>query len=107
MIFSKRLIATLVVAAAVGGAAPAVASAQSVPTLGDPNLCLQGVPDYGPLGQFGPYGQYGPYGPNGPMHNQTNPMGNVASCGGTLAFILRGGTLQSFIQANLNSVQQH
>jgi hypothetical protein len=50
---------------------------------------------------MGPYGAYGPYGPNGPLHNQPNPIGNAASCGGLFTFILRGGTLDSFVQGSL------
>jgi hypothetical protein len=68
------------------------------------NVCLKGVVDPGPLGPMGPYGAYGPYGPNGPLHNQTNPLGDVAGCGGALTYMLRGGNITSFVNANLASV---
>jgi hypothetical protein len=65
------------------------------------NICLTGFVDPGPLGPNGPYGASGPWGPNGPMYGQKNPLGNTAQCGGALAFILNGGTLTSFVNANL------
>jgi hypothetical protein len=101
----KRLAATLAAAAMLAAAVPAAASAAppavapSLPSTA--NICLHGVFDPGPLGPLGPYGAYGPYGKYGPLHGQPNPLGNVASCGGTITYILRGGTLQSFIQATL------
>ena len=100
-----RLAATLAAAAALAGVVPAVASAATLPTLpghGSPSsVCLSGVHDPGPLGPNGPYGAHGPWGPDGPLHGQANPLGNVASCGGAITFVLRGGTIDSFIQANL------
>jgi hypothetical protein len=108
MLAPKRLAATLAVAATLGGVAPAVAGAATTPTLpqlpgagNNANLCLSGVVDLGPFGPLGPYGQSGPYGPNGPLAGQPNPIGNAASCGGLLTFILRGGSLQSFIQGSI------
>jgi hypothetical protein len=100
----KRLVATVAVAAALAGIAPAAAGA-ATPTLpqfpsADPNLCLKGVTDLGPFGPYGPYGPSGPYGPNGPMAGQPNPIGNAATCGGLITYVLRGGTLQGFIQAS-------
>jgi hypothetical protein len=106
MLAPKRLAAMLAVGAILGAAAPAAASAATAPTLpglpgSDPNLCLKGVVDLGPFGPLGPYGQYGPYGPDGPLHDQPNPIGNAATCGGLITFILRGGTWQSYIDAQL------
>jgi hypothetical protein len=40
----------------------------------------------------------------GPPAAGVNPLGNVAGCGGALAFFLRGGTTASFVQANLAAV---
>jgi hypothetical protein len=68
------------------------------------NACPSGVVDPGALGPSGPYGADGPWGANGPMHGSPNPLGNVASCGGALAYLLRGGTVASFVEANLASV---
>jgi hypothetical protein len=102
----KRLAATIAVAAALAGIAPAAASAATTPTLpqipnlNDPNLCLKGVTDLGPFGPMGPYGPSGPYGPNGPLAGQPNPIGNAATCGGLITYVLRGGTLQGFVQAS-------
>jgi hypothetical protein len=101
----KRLAVTLAAAATLAAAVPAGASAQipGVPGFApNPNLCLSGVADPGPFGPSGPYGAYGPYGPDGPLHGTPNPLGDVASCGGLLTFILRGGTIDSFVQANLH-----
>jgi hypothetical protein len=96
----------MVAALAVAGPV-AAASAQgpfSIPNLGapDPNQCLQGLStfDPGPFGPLGPYGPSGPYGANGPLHGQANPLGNAATCGGLLTYILRGGNLVSFVQAS-------
>jgi hypothetical protein len=100
----KRLAATLVAAAALAAAAPAGASAAPIPSFTPPdnsNLCIKGFTDPGPLGPSGPYGPDGPWGANGPLHGQANPLGNVAECGGALTFILRGGTIDSFVQANI------
>jgi hypothetical protein len=104
----KRVAATLAAVAALAAAAPTVASAATLPSFGpNPNLCLSNVYDPGPLGPTGPYGPSGPYGPNGPLHGQPNPVGNVATCGGGLTYILRGGTIGSFVQANVASATGH
>jgi hypothetical protein len=103
----KRIAAALAVTAAFAGAVPAAASAAAPAFPGLPgggslaNICLSGIPDPGPFGPMGPYGASGPYGPNGPLHGQPNPIGDAASCGGLLTYILRGGTLQSFVQASI------
>jgi hypothetical protein len=68
------------------------------------NVCLKGVVDPGPFGPLGPYGPKGPYGPNGPLHGRPNPIGDAATCGGFVTFLLRGGTLSSFVQGNLAAV---
>jgi hypothetical protein len=104
---TKRLAATIAVAAALAGIVPAAAGAATtpaipaIPKLNDPNLCLSGVVDMGPFGPLGPYGPSGPYGPNGPMAGQPNPIGNAATCGGLLTYFLRGGTVQGYIQASI------
>jgi len=67
----------------------------------NPNLCLSGIVDPGPFGPLGPYGPEGPYGPNGPLHGQPNPIGNAATCGGGITYLLRGGTLGSFVQNSI------
>jgi hypothetical protein len=109
----KRLAATVAAAAAtLAVAVPAGASAAPatvLPHLGssNSNVCLPNVVDPGPLGPMGPYGAAGPYGPNGPLSGQANPLGDVASCGGALTYILRGGTINSFVQSNLQSAGQH
>jgi hypothetical protein len=103
----KRLAATLVAAAALAAAAPAGASAATLPvppSIGSlSNVCLTGIVDPGPLGPEGPYGPNGPYGANGPLHGSKNPLGNVATCGGLITYILRGGTLPGFVQANIQA----
>ena len=109
MLAPKRLAATIAVAAILGGVAPAAASAATTPALpglggNNANLCLKGVVDLGPFGPLGPYGPSGPYGPNGPLHGQQNPIGDAATCGGWITYVLRGGTWQGFIQA---SIPQH
>jgi hypothetical protein len=106
MTLTKRLAAAAAVAGALAVAGPvAGASAAGAPgTNPFANVCLHGVTDPGPLGPMGPYGPQGPYGPNGPMKNSPNPLGNVATCGGGLTYILRGGSLTSFVNANLASV---
>jgi hypothetical protein len=71
------------------------------PLAPNPNLCLSGVVDPGPFGPSGPYGPQGPYGPNGPLAGQPNPIGNAATCGGLMTYILRGGTLSSFVQNSI------
>lgn len=107
MSLRKRVSATAVIAALAVGAPVAAANAAlpSIPNplAPNPNLCLHGVVDMGPFGPLGPYGDQGPYGPNGPLHNQPNPIGNAAQCGGLLTYALRGGTLSSFVNANINS----
>jgi hypothetical protein len=102
----KRLAATLVAGATLAAAGPAVASAATLPTPTDPahpKLCFSGIKDPGPLGANGPYGPMGPYGQDGPLHGTANPLGDVATCGGLLTYILRGGTLSTFVQANLEA----
>jgi hypothetical protein len=103
----KRIAAAVAVTAALAGAVPAAAGA-APPTLpalpgtgSNANLCLSGVTDPGPFGPMGPYGAYGPYGPDGPLHGQPNPIGDAASCGGLFTYILRGGTIDSFVHASL------
>ena len=97
----RRLAAVLAATAAFTAVAPAVAGAATPFTPPDTShICLRGVIDLGPLGPMGPYG------PNGPYHGQQNPLGNVAECGGFLAFILRGGTIASFVQANTQALGQ-
>jgi hypothetical protein len=110
MSLRKRL-TTMAAAAAVVAVVAPVASAGAAVRLPPPfiqsqdpaNICLSGVVDPGPFGPMGPYGPSGPYGPNGPLHGQANPIGNAATCGGLLTYILRGGTLSSFVQANIAS----
>jgi hypothetical protein len=103
----RRLAAVLAATAALTAAAPAVADAAPAFTLpNNSNICLKGVVDLGPLGPMGPYGPNGPWGPNGPYHGQQNPLGNVAECGGFITFILRGGTIASFVQANQQALGQ-
>lgn len=103
----KRIAAALAVTAAFAGAVPAAASAAPPAFPGLPgavlpaNICFSGIPDPGPFGPMGPYGPSGPYGPNGPLHGQPNPIGDAASCGGLLTYIMRGGTLDSFVQASI------
>jgi hypothetical protein len=80
-------------------------SLPALPQLQDPStICLSGITDLGPFGVMGPYGPLGPYGPNGPLAGRPNPIGNAATCGGLITYILRGGTLSSFVQANINSL---
>ena len=110
MTLSKRLAAGVAVAGVLSVVGPvAGASAATLPAIQPPsnpsaNVCLHGVVDPGPLGPHGPYGPDGPYGPSGPLHNQQNPLGNVATCGGAITYLLRGGNPVSFVQSNLNSV---
>jgi hypothetical protein len=118
MFIAKRLTAVAAVLGVVAVGAP-VAGASAAGPLGlaglsqpaftpigtnSANTCLNGVTDPGPLGPSGPYGADGPWGPNGPMYGSPNPLGNVAGCGGSLAYMLRGGTVASYVQANLASV---
>ena len=110
-----RLAAATATVAALAVAAP-IATADPIPPAippaaplqsalaPNPNLCLSGFVDYGPLGPYGPYGASGPYGPHGPLAGHPNPIGNAAQCGGWMAYVLRGGTIGSFVQANIESV---
>jgi hypothetical protein len=108
MSLRKSLSAVTAVSVALAVAAP-LAAAAPAPTLPtpfapNPNLCIQGGPvDMGPFGPLGPYGPSGPYGANGPLHGQANPIGNAATCGGLLTYILRGGTLTSFVNGSVAS----
>jgi hypothetical protein len=103
----KRIAAALAVSATLAAALPAAAGAATPSLPGLPgggsraDICLSGIPDLGPFGPMGPYGPSGPYGANGPLHGQANPIGNAATCGGLLTYVLRGGTLQSFVQGSL------
>jgi hypothetical protein len=110
MSIRKRVSALAAMAAALAVAGPvAAAGAQSPVTLPNlpgvtgsgANLCLTGVVDPGPFGPMGPYGPGGPYGANGPLHSQPNPIGNAATCGGLLTYVLRGGDLTSFVNASI------
>jgi hypothetical protein len=99
---------TLAAATAAGALAVAVPAANAAtpprlanPLAPNPNFCLKGFSGLGAFGSSGPYGDSGPWGPNGPMHGQPNPIGDAANCGGLMAYVLRGGTLSSFVQANL------
>jgi hypothetical protein len=109
MSIRTRLAAVAAASAALAVAVP-VAGANAFVPIGLPgsasnaNLCLSGVADPGPLGPSGPYGPDGPYGPNGPLHGAANPIGNAATCGGGLTYLLRGGDVSSFVNANLASV---
>ena len=107
MSLRSRLTA-ITAAAAVLAIAP-VATAAAVPgplTLpgSSPDACLSGLTDPGPFGPSGPYGPGGPWGANGPLNGHPNPLGNTAECGGLIAFVLRGGTVSSYVNANLASV---
>lgn len=106
----KRLAATLIGAAALAAAAPTGASAAPMPVLPSAdslaNVCLPGIVDSGPLGPMGPYGEFGPYGPDGPLHGAKNPLGDVANCGGLFTYFARGGTLDGFVQANIQAATQ-
>jgi hypothetical protein len=114
MFIAKRLTAVAAVIGIVAVGAPVAGASAAGPLAGlgqltpgganPADVCLSGVTDPGPLGPSGPYGADGPWGANGPMHGSANPMGNVAGCGGGLAFLLRGGTVASYVQANLASV---
>jgi len=106
-----RLAAVTTVTAALAVALPVAGAGAALPipigftgSAANSNLCLSGVADPGPLGPSGPYGVNGPYGPNGPLHGAPNPLGDTANCGGGLAYMLNGGTVSSFVNANLASV---
>jgi hypothetical protein len=102
----KRLVTALAAAAALVAVVPSAASAATLPAPFAPNskVCLSGIIDPGPLGPMGPYGPLGPWGKDGPMNGQPNPLGDVATCGGALTYILRGGTLPGFVQANVQAM---
>ncbi|MEA2383283.1 MAG: hypothetical protein QOH72_3254 [Solirubrobacteraceae bacterium] len=108
MISVRKTLAAATAAGLLAVAVPVTANA-AVPSIPlpanplqpNPNLCLPGIVDPGPFGPLGPYGPKGPYGPNGPLHNQPNPIGNAATCGGGITYLLRGGTLGSFVQGSL------
>jgi hypothetical protein len=118
MTLLKRVSAAAAVVGVLAVAAPlAEASAASLPVASGPhaalaahpanpfaNVCFKGAVDPGPFGPLGPYGPKGPYGPNGPLHGRPNPIGNAATCGGLVTFLLRGGTISSFVQGNLAAV---
>jgi hypothetical protein len=108
MSLRKRLPAVAAITSVLALAAPVATAGAALPSLPslqpNPNLCLSGVVDPGPFGPSGPYGASGPYGPDGPLHGAANPIGNAATCGGLLTFALRGGTVSSFVNANLASV---
>jgi hypothetical protein len=119
MSMTKRLSATAAGLAALAIALPVATAAADAPApLGampnlpnlakpDPNFCLSGASnfDLGPFGPMGPYGPAGPYGPNGPLAGRPNPLGNAATCGGLFTYVVRGGTLSGFVQANIDSVK--
>lgn len=99
---TTRLAAVLGVAATLTAAAvPAAANAAP------DQACSPGFAafDFSPFGPYGPYGADGPYGAGGPLHDQPNPMGDAAQCGGLFTFIVRGGTLDSFVQGNIASLK--
>jgi hypothetical protein len=106
----KRVPAVAAITAMLAVAAPVASAAAALPSLtpiqpgSTANICLSGLPDPGPLGPSGPYGADGPYGPNGPLAGRPNPIGNAAQCGGLFTYALRGGTVSSFVNANLSSV---
>ena len=105
MSLRTRLAAGLAAVAAALVIAP-VGSAGADPPLGalgggcGAGIGLAGVG----LGSAGPYGPSGPWGPAGPMRGHPNPLGDAAQCGGFGAYILNGGTIESFVNANLASV---
>jgi hypothetical protein len=106
MSLRKRASAVSAVVAALAIAAPVAAANAAIPSMPNPlapnpNLCLKGVVDIGPFGPMGPYGPSGPYGANGPLHGQQNPIGDAATCGGLLTYVLRGGNLSSFVNGSI------
>jgi hypothetical protein len=107
----RRCVAAVAVVAAALTMLVSVTTASADPLIpapmlpgASPDACLSGFADPGPFGPSGPYGANGPYGPNGPLAGRPNPLGNVPQCGGVLAFVLRGDTVNSFVNANLASV---
>ena len=103
MSLRTRLAGVVAAIAAILAIAP-VATAGAAPPLGSIGGSCPGIVDPGPLGPSGPYGAGGPWGPAGPMHGQPNPLGDTAQCGGFAGFIMNGGTVSSFVNANLASV---
>jgi hypothetical protein len=100
-----RLSAVTAVTAALAIAAPIAADAAVPISLTSPNsqsaeFCPKGIVDLGPFGPLGPYGPEGPYGANGPLAGKPNPIGDAATCGGLFTYIVRGGTLASFVNAS-------
>ncbi|MEA2495248.1 MAG: hypothetical protein QOJ29_3159 [Thermoleophilaceae bacterium] len=109
MSLRKRLPAVAAVTAMLAVAAPVATAGAALPSIlparQDPaTICLSGIPDPGPFGPSGPYGPDGPYGHDGPLAGASTPIGNAATCGGLFTYVLRGGTLSSFVNANLASV---
>jgi hypothetical protein len=95
---------TAVTAAAAALAIPLATAGAVAQPASAADVCPSGVNDPGPFGPSGPYGPGGPYGPYGPLHGQANPIGNAAECGGLNTYLLRGGTVSSYVNANLASV---
>jgi hypothetical protein len=93
------------ITAALAIAAPMAAGAAVPSSLPNPlapntHFCVKGIVDLGPFGPLGPYGPDGPYGANGPLAGKPNPIGDAATCGGLFTYIVRGGTLASFVNAS-------
>jgi hypothetical protein len=104
---TKRVAAATAVVAAMAAAGPVTASHAALPSglgLGtpDPNLCFHNAYNIGPFGPAGPYGPSGPYGADGPLHGYANPIGNAAECGGFTTYLLRGGTVSSYVDASIH-----
>jgi hypothetical protein len=109
MSLRKRLPAVAAATAVLAIAAPVASAGAALPSIlparqPPANICFSGIVDPGPFGPSGPYGAAGPYGPDGPLNGAPNPIGNAAGCGGLLTYVLRGGTISSFVNANLSSV---
>jgi hypothetical protein len=105
----KRLPAVAAATTMLAIAAPVATAGAALPSILPPrqpaaDICFSGFVDPGPFGPSGPYGADGPYGPDGPLAGRPNPLGNTAECGGLLTFVLRGGTISSYVNANLASV---
>jgi hypothetical protein len=111
MFLRKRFPAVMAATAMLAIAAPVATAGAALPSIlptptgpaSTANICLSGIVDPGPFGPSGPYGPDGPYGANGPLAGATNPIGNAATCGGLFTYVLRGGDLTSFVNANLSS----
>jgi hypothetical protein len=86
--------AILAIPVTTAGAATAAGSTPTCSSVSDP----------GPFGPAGPYGPDGPYGPRGPLYGKPNPLGDAAQCGGLSTYLMRGGTISSYVNANLASV---